>query len=71
MARPSRPPLADKATIVTVALALRPHDLRSPFEKWLHVLRFAQAHEEGDLPVPQELQEEEANGAYLAPADSL
>ena len=37
----------------------KPHALRSPFEKWLHILRFAQVYEEGDLPVPQELKEEE------------
>ena len=35
------------------------HALRTPFEKWLHVLKFAQFYESGSLPVPHELKEEE------------
>jgi len=37
----------------------KPHALRTPFEKWLHILRFAQVYESGDLPVPNILMEED------------
>ena len=37
----------------------KPHALRTPFEKWLHVLKYAQVYESGDLPVPQVLKDEE------------
>ncbi|MEW6281023.1 MAG: hypothetical protein AB1758_20585 [Candidatus Eremiobacterota bacterium] len=36
----------------------KPHDLRTPFEKWLHVLKFGGIYESPG-PVPEELRQEE------------
>ena len=37
----------------------KPHALRSPFEKWLHVLKFGDKYEEGLEPIPEVLSTEE------------
>jgi predicted transposase/invertase (TIGR01784 family) len=38
---------------------LKPHSLRTPFEKWLHVLKFGEIYESGEHPLPDSLKEEE------------
>ncbi|MBI3926659.1 MAG: PD-(D/E)XK nuclease family transposase [Armatimonadetes bacterium] len=37
----------------------KPHELRTPFEKWLHVLKFGELYESGLAPVPEALRQEE------------
>ena len=37
----------------------KPHHLRSPFEKWLYVLKFSDIYVTGDQTLPENLQEEE------------
>jgi len=37
----------------------KPHELRTPFEKWLHVLKFGELYGEGPDLVPQALRQEE------------
>jgi len=37
----------------------KPHHLRSPFEKWLYVLKFSDIYVTGDQALPENLQEEE------------
>ncbi|MEW6283242.1 MAG: Rpn family recombination-promoting nuclease/putative transposase [Candidatus Eremiobacterota bacterium] len=37
----------------------KPHELRTPFEKWLHVLKFGELYEEALGPIPEALTQEE------------
>ena len=37
----------------------KPHGLRTPFEKWLHVLRFGDIYDVGGSELPKSLNEEE------------
>ena len=37
----------------------KPRDLRTPFEKWVHLLKFADLHEKGLEPLPEVLEKEE------------
>ena len=37
----------------------KPRDLRTPFEKWLHALKFGELYQEGMEPIPEVLAEEE------------
>ncbi|MBI4860556.1 MAG: Rpn family recombination-promoting nuclease/putative transposase [Candidatus Riflebacteria bacterium] len=37
----------------------KPQTLRSPFEKWLHILKFGEFYERGVRPVPETLKVEE------------
>jgi len=37
----------------------KPRDLRTPFEKWLHALKFGELYQEGTEPIPEVLAEEE------------
>ncbi len=37
----------------------KPHELRTPFEKWLHVLKFGELYEAGPAGVPEVLKREE------------
>ena len=37
----------------------KPRALMTPFEKWLHVLKFGELYERGDAPLPRELENEE------------
>ncbi|MEW6281376.1 MAG: Rpn family recombination-promoting nuclease/putative transposase [Candidatus Eremiobacterota bacterium] len=37
----------------------KPHELRTPFEKWLHVLKFGELYEEAPGAIPEALKQEE------------
>ena len=37
----------------------KPHVLRTPFEKWLHILKFSEIYAQPNTPLPENLQKEE------------
>lgn len=37
----------------------KPHSLQTPFERWLHILKFGEIYESGSEPLPPELAQEE------------